>query len=480
MIGRLFGLDPASASESRVLELGCGDGANALSIAHTLPGASVLGLDMAAGAIARGLEQAGAAAIANVELRSADIEALPEDLESFDYIIAHGVYSWISPRARAYLLAAVRRHLAPQGIAYVSYNAYPGSYIRDMAREILRYHVRDIEDPERRLAGAQELMRTIVAIETPSPYAQVLREHVQRMLSYGDALLFHDDLAEISTPFYFHEFIEHAAQHHLGFLAEADMYESQLRDVPQSAVALLEGLPEDAVMREQYLDFFKNRMFRKTLLCHEGAPVCRTLDDTQIERFAISSTARAAVAEVQPTGAGEEPTPAAQGEDSTTQTFLTPEGVSMTTSEPHVQAAMHALAEASPATLEFPQLLACALAASGPEASAELVGARLRTVLLQAYLARIVDLYGCAPPLTANVSERPIASPLARVQCAAGQPAVSSLLHANVRLEDEQDRRLVALLDGTRDRGALLEVLPATTQLDEALERIAALGLLHA
>ncbi len=391
-IGRLFGLDPAPARGARVLELGCGDGANALAIARTLPGASVLGIDAAAGAIARGHELAREGEVVNVELRTGDIERLPDDLGTFDYIIAHGVYSWISPRARAALLAAVRRHLAPEGIAYVSYNAYPGSYIRDMARDILRYHVRDVEDPERRLAGAQELMRTIVAIETPSPYAQMLRQHMERMLCYSDALLFHDDLAEISTPFYFHEFVEHAAHHRLGFLAEADMYESQLRDVPASAARLLAELPGDAVVREQYLDFFKNRMFRKTLLCHEGAPVCRELDDTQIERFAIASAAR--VLE----GADEEEERGREGE-AETGTFVTPEGFSMTTSEPHVQAAMRALAEAWPAAVEFPALLAPAVAAAGATGdatvAAERVSARLRAVLLEAYLARVVQLYGC-------------------------------------------------------------------------------------
>ncbi len=115
-------------------------------------------------------------------------------------------------------------------------------------------------------------MQTIVAIEEPFPYAQVLRQHMERMLSYSDALLFHDDLAEISTPFYFHEFVEHAAHHKLAFLAEADLFESQMRDVPDSAGRLMAGLPDDVVVREQYLDFFKNRMFRQTLLCHDQAP----------------------------------------------------------------------------------------------------------------------------------------------------------------------------------------------------------------
>jgi SAM-dependent methyltransferase len=471
-IARLFGLSPGPAAQSRVLELGCGDGGNLLSLAQALPGARLVGIDAAASAVERGNRLARTAGLENVELRCMDLEELPEGGElgeagSFDYILSHGVYSWIPPSVRVALLAGVRRYLAPMGVAYVSYNAYPGSYLRDMARDILGYHVRDIEDPQRKLAAAQELMQTIVAIEEPSPYAQVLREHMDRMLRYSTALLFHDDLAEISTPFYFHEFMEHATHHSLAFLSEADLFESQMRDVPDSAGRLMEGLPDDVLVREQYLDFFKNRMFRQTLLCHADVSVRRELDDRQVEHFAISSPVRV-----------EEP-----AEDSLqtppAETFVTAEGFSMTTSEPLVRAVMHALSEAWPASLDFTALLARATDAAGPEASGEIVVARLRGVLLQAHLARIVFLHGCPPPVAARASARPLASPLARAQCAAGSPAVSSLMHANVRLEGELEPRLLPLLDGTRGLSELAGTLDApVAEVQGALERIASLGLL--
>jgi SAM-dependent methyltransferase len=462
-------LRPQAATESKVLELGCGDGGNLLSLAQALPGARCVGIDAAAGAIQRGNQLAREAGLENVELLCIDLEELPEGDHlgaggEFDYIISHGVYSWIPPRVRVALLAAVRRHLAPMGIAYVSYNSYPGSYLRDMARDVLDYHVRDIEDPERKLRAAQELMQTIVAIEQPSPYAQVLREHMARMLRYTDALLFHDDLAEISTPFYFHEFVEHANHHRLSFLSEANLFESQMRDVPEGAERLMAELPDDVVVREQYLDFFKNRMFRQTLLCHADAPVCRELDDAQVEGLAVYSAAKAG------------------DEDGT---FETPEGYTMTSSEPLVLAAMGALQEAWPQALNFRELLERGIAAmEGDTAenatSRELVRARLRLVLLEAYLAQILMLQGCAPPLSNRAGERPQASPLARAQCAAGMEAVSSLLHANVRLEGELEPRVLPLLDGTRDRQELMRELsiPAE-QLQATLSRFASVGLLQ-
>ncbi|MGH2894500.1 MAG: methyltransferase regulatory domain-containing protein [Solirubrobacteraceae bacterium] len=81
------------------------------------------------------------------------------------------------------------------------------------------------------------------------------------MLDGSDALLYHDDLAAISTPSYFHQFIEHAAARRLQFLSEADLADSQLRDVPEGVGELVASLPRDVVVREQYLDFFSNRAF---------------------------------------------------------------------------------------------------------------------------------------------------------------------------------------------------------------------------
>jgi SAM-dependent methyltransferase len=448
-----------------VLELGCGDGGNALSIAQTLPGAEVLGVDAAGAAVARGRALADAAGLENVELRAGDFESLAaeEELGRVDYVVAHGVYSWIPPAARVALLACVARCLAPHGIAFLSYNAYPGSYLRDMARDVLRFHLRDVEDPAARLAGAHELMRTIVAIDEPSPYARVLREHLERMLGASDVLLFHDDLADVSTPFYLHEVVEHAERHGLRFLSEADLAESLIRDVPDGAVQLMATLPDDAVVREQYLDFFKNRMFRQTLLCRAEVPVRRALDDGALERLAIASSARG----------GERTLDGGE-------TYATPEGVSMTTSEPLVRGAMDALAAAWPAALPFPALRERALAAAGPGAPPQLVGERLREVLLEACLARVVELHGCPPPVAVSAGERPRASGLARAQLAAGAPAVSSLLHANVRLTDA-DAALLALLDGTRDRAALRAALGhGEPELEEALARLGSLGLLAA
>jgi len=463
VLAALFGLRPASAERCRVLELGCGDGTNLLAMAQTLPGSSFIGIDASAAAIERGDRLARAAALANVELRMSALEELPGDLGEFDYIVSHGVYSWVTPRARGALLNCVAVRLAPHGVAYVSYNAYPGSHLRDMTREILRYHVRDVEDPQEQLERAHRLMEVIVAIDDPSLFARALREQMERMLSYSDALLFHDDLAEISTPFYFHEFIQHAAAHGLQFLSEADLAESRMEGVPASAVALFEANADDPLAREQYMDFFRNRTFRRTLLCHAALPVQRALDDRHLDRFTISSPAQ----------------PSPDSDPDGRRTFATPDGRSATTSEPLIVAALEALADRWPAGLEFPDLVERALAVV--DEPADRADARLRAVMLEAYVARVVQLQSTPLPVCPAAGERPRASPLAREQAAAGLTTVSSLLHTNARLTGNLEPRLLPLLDGTRIRAALCAMTAADrAEVDTALERLASLGLLLA
>lgn len=459
-IARLFGLTPPPAVTARVLELGCGDGANALAIAQTLPRARVTATDLAAGPLAGGRALAGAAGLDNIELRAADLldAGQMDTLGRTDYVIAHGVYSWIPPAARGALLEHCRRFLAPHGVAFISFNAYPGSYLRDMARDVLAYHLRDVITPADRLASARRLMEAIVSIETPSPYASVLREHLARMQGFSDALLFHDDLAEISTPFYFHEFMAHANAHGLQFLSEARLSDSQILDVPAAVGELIDELPDDVVVREQYLDFFRNRMFRQTLLVHAEAPITRAIDDTLVEGLEISSPVR---------------------RDGSR--FVTDEGGELSTNDPVINAAMDELSQRWPGSLSLPELLALTARRLGRPAIAGDDVARLRSALLQAYAAGAVRLLGCALPATGNGGVRPTASPLARAQIAAGRSAITTLLPSNHAATDERERSLIGQLDGTRDTAAVAAALGLdAADAAAAIARLAREGLLMA
>ncbi|MDQ6744502.1 MAG: class I SAM-dependent methyltransferase [Actinomycetota bacterium] len=457
-LGRLFGLDPAPAEACRIVELGCGDGGNAIAIAQTLPQAQVLGVDLSPSAVERGRALAAAAGLRNVELLACDLADLGAlgDLGPVDYLLAHGVYSWIPPTARGALLECCRRFLAPIGIAFVSYNAYPGSYLRDMARDILEFHLQGVSAPGERVERAHELMASIIAVEDPSPYASVLREHLQRMLNAPDVLLVHDDLAAVSTPFYFHEFIEHAAAHGLQFLCEAELADSQMRDVPESVGELIASLPDDVMVREQYFDFFSNRMFRQTLLIRTEVSLQRTVEDRHLEGMVLAS-------------------PLTRTEEG----FVSPAGTVMRTSGPLVAAAMDELSGRWPEWLSFAELAERARRQIDAEPLAPESWEGLRRVMLEAFLARMVLIQGCPTPPVAEATVRPLASPLARAQCREGRTVLSTLVPSNHSLEKESERRLLTLLDGTRDRSELAgELGESPTVVEAALSQLARDGLL--
>ena len=109
-------------------------------------------------AVAAGERHLRALGFANVRLRHGDILDLDPDsdpdLGEFDYIIAHGVYSWVPDPVRRHLLRLCRSLLAPHGVAYVSYNTLPGWRMRGMLRDLLRYAARGAETAADKLAAA--------------------------------------------------------------------------------------------------------------------------------------------------------------------------------------------------------------------------------------------------------------------------------------------------------------------------------------
>jgi SAM-dependent methyltransferase len=402
-------------------------------MAYGLPGSAFCGVDLSRRAIAHASELAAALGLDNLDLRHADLAALPP-LGTFDYVVAHGVYSWIAPAERDALLAACRSHLAPHGVAYVSYDVLPGGHLREITRQMLRWHLREMSDPEEGIAQARALL---AAIAEARPEGDEMRLVAERALQQGDPALFHDELAPHHEAVLFADFASHAARHGLRFLAEADVFEMDASPLPEELRA------GDELEREQYLDFFKGRMFRQTLLCH-----------ADVERHEPDPARMVGMMAASPARPDGDP---AAGR----VTFRGPRGASLTTDEPLAKAAMLALGEAWPDAVPV----------------ADVGGAPLHGLLLQAYAANLVQLHVWTPELTTTPSERPVASALARLQATEGT-RVTNLRHATVEVADDLGRRLIRLLDGTRDRPALLRELARPA--DELERSLAAAALLEA
>ncbi|MCU1234279.1 MAG: Methyltransferase type 12 [Candidatus Solibacter sp.] len=266
-VARLFGLQTAPVARCRVLELGCGTGGNLIPLAYHLPQSHFIGVDLAPQPIDIARRMADTLELRNLDLRALDLRELTAAEGEFDYIFAHGLYSWIPPDVRDALLAVCRDRLTPNGVAFVSYNAYPGRYPRQMLREILLRHTREIEDPARQIAAARALL------------SQLPGEEAASLLEQGDDILFHDDLAPVNDAVWFHDFATHAARHGLQYLGEADPHDMfDPRPIPGG----------DVLDREQHLDFLKLRRFRQTLLCRSEIQLTRDVDARRMDDFLFS------------------------------------------------------------------------------------------------------------------------------------------------------------------------------------------------
>lgn len=437
----LMGLEAPQVATCRVLELGCAQGGNLLPMAAALPEARFEGVDLSPVQIQIAAQQAQELGLRNVRFRALDLRDLGADEGSFDYILAHGLYSWVPPEVQQAILELCQRLLSPSGVAYVSYNALPGCHFRQMVREMARYHVREARSVHQQIAGARELLSMLAeGTSRRDHYPALLKDEARRMAVRGDANVLHDDLATFNEPLYFHQFIERAGRHGLQFLAEAEY-----SDMQQSAFAppVQRSLLQigDVLVREQYRDFLRNRRFRQTLLCRAEVALDRAADAGRARRFLVDSQARPVSAA--PKVRGNKP-----------EEFRHPSGNSLGTASPVGKAALLHLCEQAPRALTFAEVLAGArerLGARPDEAQDE---DTLAEHLHAAWGAGLLTMHTHAPQIAVTPGERPVASPVARLQVQSGS-TVTSLWHRGILLDDALARRLLPLLDGRHDRAGL-------------------------
>lgn len=447
-LATIFGMKPAPAERCRVLELGCFDGVNLAAMAVGLPQSEFVGVDAAGTAIARGhtlIEEVG---LKNLTLRHLDLREMALDYGKFDYIIVHGLYSWVPQPVCEQILAICKGSLAPQGVAYISYNTFPGCHARLMIREMMLFHNRDFHDPQQKMQQALNLLKLLSnSLEKEfEPYTNFLKGELERLSERSLEALYHDELAEVFTPLYFHQFMEQARRHDLQFLSEADFIDMVPRGMTPKAVEVLDKIGGDIVLREQYLDFMRGRHFRKTLLCHADVPLNRTLKPEGVRSFYVSTFAK-------PESTAPSREPGVQ------EVFHGHAEAKLSTADPLARAMFWHLAEKDPERIPFAQLVAEVelrarqqfgfIPAPDQDAPADMA-----ELIWATYGAGLLDLHLHVPPFVVQVSDKPLASPLARWQARRSE-IVPTLHHRTLKLGGSIDRGILALLDGSRDRAAL-------------------------
>ena len=422
-IASLFGMAPAAPAAARVLELGCGTGANLLPLALDNPHATIVGCDLACTAITCAREMTDALGIANLEFRHADLADVDEGWGEFDYILCHDVFSWVAPEVRHKILEIYARNLAPQGVGYISYDALPGWRLHEVAREMMRYHTRRLDGPRETVEQARAMLAMAAEVQDQNPgtYASLIRDEYCLMSAIPDEQLYHLVSEEHHQPFYFHEFLEKVHDATLQWVADAGLERAWLSEVAPSFLRQA-SLDE----QQQYLDFFNNCTFRRALLCRGDVQLCRRPDERVLRRLWIGLTSAATVEPALASG----------------EMRLRADGREVRTSDPTTSEALQRLDDVRPELVPCSQLF-------GSE------GALPVDFLMNAMGAGAID--GVLTPfnLTNQIGESPTASPLVRLQAQQGG-LVTNQKSEPVQLSGLM-RYVAQRLDGGRDRRALAD-----------------------
>lgn len=270
----LVGISAPNPKTARVLELGATYGGNIISQALFNPDATFVGIELSQEQVEKGNEVIANAGLTNVSLIQSDIASIGSEIGTFDYIIAHGVYSWVDDGVKDALLRLIDEHLAEDGIAYVSYNTYPGWHTMEEVRQLMMFSNRDkaqFNHKEKVLHGktigsivGSQILKYDNLKERNSKFLGALRSIMQKDEYYVG----HDHLEPNNDPVYFYQFNDHLGAHNLAYLCDADLTLSMVRSFDADIADTLDKLAlNDHVAQEQYLDFMLDTTFRKSIIC---------------------------------------------------------------------------------------------------------------------------------------------------------------------------------------------------------------------
>lgn len=435
-IGRFFGMNPAPIQSARILELGCAAGNNLIPMAHAMPDATLLGIDTTESAIKAGhalVEQLG---LKNIRLEPRNLLELVKSDGPFDYVIAHGLFSWVTPEVQERIFAVTAELLAPEGIAYISYNAFPGWHLRLLMRELLLFSTDGLTDTKSKIDRARSVAKLMEQglSRRSAPFPKAVAEQLKLLDTFPDWYFYHDVLEGENRPEYLNRFVDRARHHGLQYLGDSDLQKMSPHDIPEGVRRGVGSFANSIEDVEQYLDFYRLEMFRRTLLCRGEVKLTRGQSIERIGDLRYAARVRLASAELP-------------------GRFEFEDGRIVETGDEVMQRALTSLGAAWPRSLSYDELHQ-GIADLNGDLAAEKV---LIQGLFQSLLAGHVEARVGDSAEVSEISSQPIVAPLIRVQALAG-PKVTTL-HHRLLILDDYSRAVACRLDGSRALDAVVQEL---------------------
>lgn len=434
-VARLAGLEIAPPEHARVLEVGCALGGNIIPMAAALPEAQFVGVDLSEQQIAHAQKTADALQLRNLRLLPMSILDIDRTFGEFDYIIAHGFYSWVPLAVREKLLSICSQNLARHGVAYISYDVLPGHAMGMVVRELVLLRVRGSANLHQRLLAIKQVVRLLGSLtaEQQTPYVNWLRVELARVAKFSDATLLHDVLSPVLEPVYFSRFIEQIGMHDLQYVGDAYPRRTALEQLPPEVVQRVRRLTSSFVEQEQWADALAEQGHRRSVLCHRSAVLQRTAAIETVRSLHVACAARAEWSGAMPQGQVH---------------FSVPHGKSIGTSDPLAKALVTRLIDAWPQSLSVETLIA-----EHPTSTAE----KICSTLAAMAPFELVEFELGPPKLMSTVTERPEGFGFARLQAAAGQE-LTNLRHAYGPFS-RLHQLILAQLNGQHTHAQIVEML---------------------
>lgn len=444
----LHGLEATPVPECRVLELGCAEGGHLLPMAARHPKAQFVGVDLSARQISDAKAAAASAGLTNIRFEEADLSQLG-DLGQFDYIIAHGVYSWVPGPVREAMLKLCAERLTPRGVAYLSYNAYPGWHIRGIVRDAMMFHTREMENPEQRIAQATAILRFLEENTPEDTYWHKIFEVERKHLDHPgtDAYIMHEMLSPENQPFWFEDFVAAARRNGVDYLTDAEW--SGLDDSLLDDKALKFLYAEaDPIKREQLRDWIVGQTFRRSLLVHPGRdPHPKVAWGHLLGLYVVGSLEAVGPVDLQ------------SGIKVKFRSHLNPDAAHVEIGASTLKCALQLLWEDHPQGLKVEEICAKVAAKLGVADDQTLLE-DLADSFLFLFGRGYLDLAVRPQPFVHRPSERPRTTQLVRWRADAGMGGIDNLRHQWCAV-DPFDARLLAHCDGKHDLAQLIDAVVA-------------------
>ena len=451
-----------------VTELGCGDGSNLLPLAFYSRESTFVGVDNSAAAIHCAEEGARYLDLDNIQFIQEDVRTLNHSgCRSSDYIIAHGLYSWVPEDAREAILNFCLENLTPSGLAYISYNAQPGWSMRNLVRETLQ-RARLVQQAaiEEKAARAIEVATTQLLEDLPSrdyAFGALFAEELERVRDGKPGYVFHEYLAEINDGFWLRDFVDHAQQHGLDYVADAQDFRWE-GQIPQALRASLSKRDLDPIEQEEMTDLLCHRYFRASILCRADAPRQSMTHQEILEMVSIATSLCAESDPFDPT-------------EGVVETFCREHGPEITLDASITKAAIVLLAAQWPQGMQFESLWQRASEFLISHGCVVNSGAReqLLEELILLYETGQLDLRLEEPNYPRDIPEYPQAHVLAQYE-AQHREALTTPFHLPIPFEPEA-LQFVLGLDGSRSHKELQKEFGSEI-VDQTLPILARWGLL--